>query len=121
MKINKNKRGDIEKTILVQVILIALVFVMFLLSTAGKIENRGVRQDIIEAQTAMLIGSAIPGMSFEISKINFNGIVDSVRVDGGKIFISIDYLGTYGQGKRYFTPYDVTVLGEKDKFVVKIS
>ncbi|MCK4997336.1 hypothetical protein KAS08_03450 [Candidatus Pacearchaeota archaeon] len=116
----KNKRGDVDKSILVQIILVVLVFTMFLGVTAKKIDGRGVRQDIIESQIAMAIEAGVPGMSFEISKINVNGIINKVNIEGGKIFISIDGLSSF-EGHSYFSRYDVKVIDEKGKFLVVIS
>ena len=117
---NKNKKGDIEKTILLQLILVALVMIMFIFSTAKKVEGRGVRQDIIEAQVAMAIGAGVPGMSFEVFKINANGLISSMKVEGGKVFISMDGLG-FTDGHSYFSRYDVEVIDDKNKFLVIIK
>jgi hypothetical protein len=118
--INKNKRGDVDKSILVQIILVVLIFAMFMFSTASKIDGRGIRQDVIEAQVSMAIEAGVPGMKFEISKINADGLIDKVRVESGKIFISIDGLNSF-DGQTYFSRYDVSVLEETGKFVVVIS
>lgn len=115
----KNKRGEIFNSILVQIILIALIMAMFLMATASKINGRGVRQDILENEIAMLIEAAVPGMSFEISKLNVNGIVNDIKVERGKVFVSVDGLGSL-DGRRYFSRYKVKVLEEENKFVVVI-
>ena len=118
MKI-KNKRGELAQQVLIQIILIALIMAMFLMATASKINGRGVRQDILENEIAMLIEAAVPGMSFEVSKLNANGRVDYVKAERGKVFVSVDGLGSLN-GRSYFSQYEIKVLEEKNKFVVMI-
>jgi len=114
-----SKRGETLNKVVVEIILIALVFALFFMANAEKIKARGVKQQILEKQTALLIDSAVPGMSFEISKTNKNGYVGSVELKGGKVFITVNGLGPY-KGYPYFTPYEVFVEEESSKFVVYI-
>ena len=116
----RNKRGEIDHSVLIQIILIGLVLAMFVFSTASKVNNRGVRQDIIESQVAMFIDAGVPGMSFEIYKLNTNGLIGDVNLEKGTILISLDGLSSF-RGKPYFSQYDVKVLKEPNKFVVVIS
>ena len=91
----------------------------FLFATAGKINARGVKQQVLEKQMALLIDSAVPGMSFEIAKNNVNGIVQKVEVKEGKIFIMVGGLGSF-KGYPYFSRYSVSVREEESKFVVSV-
>ena len=116
----KNKRGSILNQVTIQIILIVFVLGMFLMVTAGKVNGRGVRQQVLEKQTALLIDAADSGMSFEISKLNRNGVVSSVEVRDSSVFIVVDGLGSL-KGYPYFSKYDVLVLEEGDKFVVTIN
>lgn len=116
----KNKRGEIEKTILVQIIFIALILAMFLSITASKINGRGVRQDILESQIALLIEAAESGMSFEISELNVNGIIDDIRIKEGRVFVYVDGLSS-AAGRPYFSQYEVKVLKEENKFRIIVS
>ena len=115
-----NKKGDSQNTIVIQIILIALIMAMFLLSTAEKINGRGVRQDIIESQLAMFIDAAEQGMTFEIFKLNADGVIDNIKVDSNRIYVSVDGLKS-SRGKQYFTPYEVRVKQEDNKFRVIIK
>jgi hypothetical protein len=117
---NFDKRGEIDKSILVQIIFITLIMAMFLSITASKINGRGVRQDILENQIAMLIEAAESGMSFEISELNANGIIDDIRIKEGKVFVYVDGLVS-ASGQSYFSQYEVKVLKEEDKFRIIIS
>jgi hypothetical protein len=120
MENKKNKKGSVLNQMIVQIILIALILAMFLLSTAGKINGRGVRQQVLEKEIALLIDSAVPGMSFEISKLNANGIINSVELKRGRVFVSVDGLGPLN-GYPYFSAHSVTVSNEENKFMVKVA
>ena len=116
----KNKRGSIGKQIIIQIILIVFIFVMFLLVTADKINSRGTRQEVLEKEVALLIDSAVPGMSFEIPKLNVNGMVEKVELRNGNVFVSVDGLAAL-EGYPYFSRYSVSVSGEPNKFVVRVD
>ena len=114
-----NKRASLLTQVIIHLVLIGIVFALFLFATAGKINARGVRQQVLEKQTALLIDAAVPGMSFEIRKNNFNGLVSSVEVRGGKVFVSVAGLDSL-EGYPYFSKYDVGVVEEDSKFVVSV-
>ena len=116
----KFKRGNIEKSALIQVILIALVFAFFLIANASRSESRGVRREILENQIALLIESGVPGMSFTINRLNANGIVNDIKLEGGRVFVSVDGLVSL-LGRPYFSSYDVEVLSEDDEFIIIIK
>jgi len=116
--INK-RRGLLHQTI-VHLVLVGLILAFFLLATAGKINARGVRQQVLEKQTALLIGSAVSGMSFEIEKNNINGLVQKVEIKEGKVFIMVEGLGSF-KGYPYFSRYSVSVREEENKFVVSVN
>ncbi|MCR4285126.1 MAG: hypothetical protein NUV97_03740 [archaeon] len=116
----RNKRAAILNQIVIQIILIGLVFSVFIMATAGKVNGRGVRQQIIEKQTAILIESGIPGVSFSIEKLQFNGYIEEVNVKEGKVYVNIDGLPS-GKGYPFFSPYPVEVIEEENKFVIFIG
>lgn len=116
----KNKRGGLLNQVIVHIVLVGLIFSLFLFATAGKINARGVRQQVLEKQMALLIDSAVSGMSFEIEKNNINGVVQKVEVKGGKIFIMVEGLGSF-KGHPYFSKYSVSVREEENKFVVIVN
>ena len=116
----RSKRGGLLNQVIVHLVLIGLILALFLFATAGKINGRGVRQQVLEKQTALLIDVAVPGMSFEIDKENLNGYVSSVDVRDGKVFVEVAGL-TALVGYPYFSVYDVSVVEEDFKFVVKVD
>lgn len=116
----ENKKGSILNQVIIQIILIVLILGMFVSVTGGRINNRGVRQQVLEKEMALLIDSAVPGMSFEIFKLNVNGLVGNVEVGNGNIFISVDGFSSL-KGYPYFSKYDVNVVEELNKFVVTIE
>jgi len=115
-----NKRGNVLRKVIIHIILIVLIFGLFLMANAGKINGRGVGQQVIEKEVALLIDSAVPGMSFEIFKLNANGLVENVNLKNGRIFIRVDGFASV-RGYPYFSKYKVSVSGEQNKFVVKIE
>lgn len=115
-----NKRGGLLHQVIIHLVLVGLIFALFLFATAGKINARGVRQQVLEKQTALLIDSAVPGMSFEIGKINVNGVVQKVEVRDGRIFVMVEGLGSF-KGYPYFSRYSVSVKEEAGKFVVSVE
>ena len=113
------KRGSIMNEVIVHVILIALVSAIFLFAVSDRVNARDVRQQVLEKQMALLIDSAEAGMSFEISKANVNGFVESVDVRDSRIYIGVDGFRSV-KGYPYFSRYSVEVEDEGDKFVVRI-
>jgi len=114
-----DKRGELLNQMIVQIILVVLVFGVFLMATADKINARGVRQEVVERELALLIDSAVPGMSFTVLKFNMNGIINDVEIKGGRIFVSLEGLRAL-KGYGFFSRYDVSVVDEGDKFVVYV-
>ena len=117
---NKNKRGGIFNRAVIHLILIGIIFALFLFATAGKVNGRGVRQQVLEKQTALLIDSAVPGMSFEISKDNFEGSIQDVEIKNGKVFITVAGLKSF-DGYPYFSKYSVSVVEEENKFIIFVK
>ena len=115
-----NRRGALLNQIIVEIILVILVFAAFLMVTADKVNARGLRQEVVEGELALLIDSAIPGMSFAVSKFNMNGLINDVKVKDGRIFVSLEGLNAFS-GHAYFSKYDVSVEEDADKFVVMIK
>jgi hypothetical protein len=116
----RSRKAAIMNDVIVQIILIGLIFALFFMANAGKINGRGVRQQVIEKQTALMIDSAVPGMSFGIRKMNKNGIIQDVALRDGKIWIKIDGLVSL-KGYPYISRYDIGVVEDEDKFVVYIT
>jgi len=119
--LRSNKRGELLNQVTIQIILVVLVFAVFLMATADKINARGVKQQVVEKELALLIDSASPGMSFEILKISATGIkINDVKLKGGKVLVSLNGLNAL-KGYPYFSRYDVGVSDEGDKFIVRVK
>ena len=119
-KLLTSKRGGLLHQVIIHLVLVGLIFALFLFATAGKINARGVKQQVLEKQMALLIDAAVPGMSFEIEKNNVNGIVQKVEIEDGKVFIMVEGLGSF-KGYPYFSRYSVGVREEENKFVVSVQ
>jgi hypothetical protein len=114
------KRGSLLNEVIIHIVLIGIIFALFLFATAGKINARGVKQQVLEKELALLVDSAVPGMSFEIDKIGLNGVVHEIEVKDGKVFVSVAGLESF-EGYPYFSSYFVVVEEEEDKFVVFVK
>ncbi|MFH1451873.1 MAG: hypothetical protein ABIF88_01725 [archaeon] len=114
-----NKKGDILKRTIINLIIIGLVLAFFMFAIAGKVNSRGVKQQVLEKEIALLIDSSVPGFSFSIDKKNSHGIVQSVKIEDGRIFVNVDDL-TSTRGYPYFSKYSVRVKDEGTKFVVEV-
>ncbi len=116
----KNKRGGVMQLYLIQIFLSALFVILFLMATAQKADSRGVKQQVLEKELALLIDSASPGMSFSIEKINLNGYISDVSVRGKRVFVDVEGLASL-TGYSYFTKYSVRVREYDNKFVIEVK
>ena len=119
-RLKMNRRGALLNQIIVQIVLVVLIFSVLLMLTADKINARGVKQEVVEGELALLIDSAIPGMSFSVWRIGINGAISNVQVKNGRIFVSLDGLNAL-KGHAYFSRYDVSVEETDDKFMVMVK
>lgn len=119
LKMVIKKRGEILNQAVIQLILIGLIFALFIFATAGKVDSRGMKQQVLERQIALLIDSAVPGMSFEIAREHFDGTIQSIEIRDRKVFVGVAGLASF-EGYPYFSRYSVKVVGEEDKFVVSV-
>jgi hypothetical protein len=115
-----NKRAGILNQVVAHIILIGIIFAIFVFATAGKINARDFKQQIVEKQTALFIDSAVPGMSFEIDKKNLNGEINSIEVRKGAVFATVEGFRSLN-GYPYFSPYRIEVEGLADKFIVRVK
>ncbi len=116
----RNKRAGLLHKIVIQILIVVIFFSLLLWASAGKVNFSGVKQQVLEKEIALLIDSADSGMEFGVRKINKNGIVQGVEVKDGKVFISVDGLGSVN-GYPYFSKYSVSVRDSGDKFVVGVG
>ncbi len=116
----KGKKGSVLHKILIHIIIIGMLFVIFLSAMDAKVGSRGVKQQVLEKELALLIDASDAGSSFEVQKKNPSGLVDSVRVSEGMIFVGVDGLPS-SRGYPYFSAYGVEVEEDEFKFVVKVG
>jgi hypothetical protein len=115
-----SKKGDLMHEVIIQVIFVGLVFAIFFYATADKVNAREVKQQVLEKQTALLIDSAISGMSFEIFKNNINGVVNKIEIKNGRVYIAVSGMASIN-GYPYFSKYSVSVEEIADKFIVRMK
>lgn len=116
----KNKKGGVNQQYLVEIILAGLIITLFLFATMQKSDSRYVKQQIIEKQTALLIESASPGMSFTLNKANQNGFINNIKIENGRIFTNVEGLKSI-KGYPYFSKYTILVKQENDKFIIEVK
>ena len=115
-----DKKGSILNQVVIHILLVGLIFAVFFMATTGKVNSRGVKQQIVERQVALLIDAAESGMSFEIWKGNIGGGVSKLELRGRRVYAVVDGL-TSLEGYPYFSRYSVEVVEEGGKFVVSIK
>src|SRR3989339_610017 len=114
------KKGDILSKAVIQIILVGLLFAVFFLALEGRLEARGIKQQVLEKELALLIDASESGFSFEIVKKSLNGLVDGVEVRDGRIYVKVDGLPS-SKGYPYFSSNEVFVEEDLDKFVVRVK
>lgn len=114
------KKGSLMQQVLIHIILVGIIFAIFFMATAGKVNARGVKQQVLEKEIALLIDSAVSGMSFEVDKMNLNGKISELKVSGGRVYVAVAGLDS-ADGYPYFSPYGVSVEETTDKFIVKVE
>jgi hypothetical protein len=118
--ISKNKKGALMQELIIELIIIALVFGMFFLALDYRVQSDGVREQLIEKQTAMLIEGGEPGMSYQIYKASRNGVIWKMEIKDNKIFAYPGKL-QYAKGYPFFTRYAVDIETKEDRFVITIK
>jgi hypothetical protein len=116
----KGKRGNLVEQVLIHIILIALLFALFFMANAGKINARGLKQQMIEKQTALIIEASEPGFIYEIEKFNEDGFIDDMAIKQGRVYAKVNGL-TSAKGYPFSSPYSVTLEKKDYKFVIKIE
>ena len=114
------KRAEMLNQVIIHIILIGIILTLFLFATADKINSRGVRQQVIEKEIALLIDSGVPGMSFSLDKKNLDGTIQDIRIEKGRVFAVVAGLPSVN-GYPYFSKYLVNLDKQSDKFVVSIQ
>lgn len=115
----RNKRANILNQVVIHIILVGIIFAIFFMGIAGQVNGRDVKQQVLEKQIALLIDSSEPGMSFDILKMNVNGLVSRVEVKDGRVHIMVDGFPSF-KGYSYFSRHSVNVEEQEDRFRVSV-
>ena len=109
-------------TIIIHIILVGFIFAMFILASGGQVNSRGVKQQVLEKQIALLIDSSTQGTTLNLEKVYLAGNIEKIILQSGKVYVSINGLSS-AKGYPYFTKYDVTVSesDDKSKWVIQIK
>ena len=116
----RNKKAEMLQQVLIHIILIALIFGLFFMAIVGRTDSRGVKQQVVEKQLAILVDSASVGMTFSIWKENPSGNIEDVRVSDGKIYVDLPGLKSE-DGYPFFSLYKIRVYDDEDKFYLEVS
>jgi len=115
----QKKSGELMYEIIIHLILIGLIFALFFYVTAGRVNSKEVKQQVVEKEIALLIDSAEKGMSFSVNRLNMNGQINGLKIENGKVLALIDNL-KFSKGYEYFSKYSVSVVEKEDRFVVNV-
>lgn len=116
----ENKSGGMLHEVLMHIIIIGLIFGLFFIAIGGMVDSRGVKQQVLEKQTALLVDSADVGMTIIIYKSNKNGMINSLRVDDNRIFIKVAGLEST-KGYSYFSRYNLDLSSDEDSYKIKVE
>lgn len=116
----KGKKGNLMQQAVIHIILVGIIFAIFLMAIAGQVNGRDVKQQVLEKEIALLIDSAEPGFSFDVSKINVNGLVSRIEIKESRVFVTVDGFGSV-DGYSYFSRHRVSVEELNDVFRIKIE
>ena len=114
----KNKRADTLQTALAHILIIGFIATIFFISNAQRIDNRFVRQQIIEKQIALFIDSAIPGMEFTIMKMKEGSYINKLEIKDDYIYATVNSLPS-AKGYPIFSPYSIQI--NQDEWEYRIS
>jgi len=114
-----DKKGEILNQVIVHIVLVGLIFAIFVFATAGRINGRNVKQQVLEKEIALLIDAAESGMEFGIQKAMINGEINNIEIKEGRVFVTVEGLGSY-KGYPYFSKYSVSVRSEGNKFIISV-
>jgi len=106
--------------ILTQIIILAVVFGLFFYATADKMNNRGIKRQVLEKELALLIDSARPGTEIYLDKEHPNGIVSQVELREHRVYVNVNGLPSIA-GHPYLTKYSVEVSEEERRFKISIT
>jgi hypothetical protein len=97
-----------------------MIFALLFVTTTERAGSRAVKQQVVEKEIALLIDSAEPGMSFEISKINIKGVVDKIEIKDGKVYSYVNGM-SLSKGYEYFTKYNIELKETDSSFIINVK
>ncbi len=118
--IRSKKATNLMYQVIIHLILIALIFAMFFLASVNKVNSKVVKQQVLEKQLALMIDSASSGMTFSIFKNNKWGIISEVKIEKGRVFVSVDG-ASLSKGYPYFSKYSVSGDSDGQRFYIRIK
>jgi len=118
----RTKKAAIIHEVIMHLILIGIIFGLFFMFTAGRVNSKDIKQQVLEKQLVLLIDSSDSGTVLSINKINLNGFINDVRIDAGsgRIFVYVDDF-KISRGYPYFSKYDVYVTKDENKFYIHVG
>lgn len=121
MKTRKlGKKADLLHTAIMQIILIALIFVLFFGAATVNVNSRGVKQQVLQKQTALFIDAAEPGTTIILTKSNKYGTISNMKIEKNQIFIYVNDQ-TYSKGYPYFSRYQINLESDANYYYIKIK
>lgn len=123
----KNNKAELMYQMIMHIILVAFICAMFFFAMVGMAGSRGVRQQVLEKQTALLIDAADSGVSISIFKKNQVGknenefsYIENIRLQNGRVLVDVDGLKSI-KGYRYFNKNKLNIEEKEDRFVISIK
>ena len=101
-------------------ILIALIFAMFFLAAMYRVNSRGVKQQVLEKQLALLIDAAEPETKITVQKLYLNGRINRLELREGRIFVYVDGQG-FSKGYPYFSKHNVWLDYDENSYHIKVG
>ena len=119
-KNRKNTRANMLYQVITHLILISLIFAMFFLVATSRVNSKVVKQQVLEKQTALLIDSAMSGMTLVVEKNHGkNGYIQNIEIKQGRVFVYMSGQG-FSKGYPYFSQNSVNLEKEEDKYLIMI-
>ena len=116
-----NKKAlSLMHQIVIHLILIALLFGMFFLSISMRVDSDDVKQQVLEKEIALLIDSAIPGVTIVVDKVYLDGDIKSLEIIQERVFVSIGGAES-NLGYPYFTKYSVRLNSDPGRYYITIG
>ena len=116
----RTKRASLIHQMIMHLILVGVIFAMFFMFTAGRVNSKDIKQQVLEKQLALLIDSSNSGTVLSVNKINLNGFINDMKIEKGRVFVYVDDFKV-SKGYPYFSKYDVYVTKDENKFYIHVG